>query len=61
MTTRVVLLFVVLVIVPFWTNALIRIYGWRILLMGNGPINSRGLSDIRGAKKPHGELTFCLL
>lgn len=29
-----------LVIVPFWTNALIRIYGWRILLMGSGPINS---------------------
>lgn len=28
-----------LVIVPFWTNALIRIYGWRILLVGNGPIN----------------------
>lgn len=29
-----------LVIVPFWTNALIRVYGWRILLVGNGPINS---------------------
>lgn len=29
-----------LLIVPFWTNALIRIYGWRILLMGNGPINT---------------------
>ncbi|MDD6141920.1 MAG: ABC transporter permease [bacterium] len=29
-----------LIIVPFWTNALIRIYGWRILLMGNGPVNS---------------------
>ncbi len=29
-----------LVIVPFWTNALIRIYGWRILLMSNGPINT---------------------
>lgn len=29
-----------LIIVPFWTNALIRIYGWRILMMGNGPINS---------------------
>jgi len=29
-----------MVIVPFWTNALIRIYGWRILLMGSGPINS---------------------
>lgn len=28
-----------LVIVPFWTNALIRIYGWRLLLVGNGPIN----------------------
>ncbi len=33
-----------LIIVPFWTNALIRIYGWRILLMGNGPINSLLLS-----------------
>lgn len=29
-----------LVIVPFWTNALIRVYGWRILLMGTGPINT---------------------
>lgn len=29
-----------LIIVPFWTNALIRIYGWRILLFANGPINS---------------------
>lgn len=29
-----------LIIIPFWTNALIRIYGWRILLMGNGPVNS---------------------
>lgn len=28
-----------LVIVPFWTNALVRVYGWRILLMGSGPIN----------------------
>ncbi|MEG0997246.1 MAG: spermidine/putrescine ABC transporter permease PotB, partial [Clostridia bacterium] len=24
-----------LIMVPFWTNALIRIYGWRILLMAN--------------------------
>ena len=29
-----------LIIVPFWTNSLIRIYGWRILLMGNGPLNT---------------------
>ena len=28
-----------LVIVPFWTNALVRLYGWRILLMGNGALN----------------------
>lgn len=28
-----------LLIVPFWTNALIRIYGWKILLSANGPIN----------------------
>ncbi len=28
-----------LVIVPFWTNALIRIYGWKILLSASGPIN----------------------
>ena len=32
-------LLTLLVIVPFWTNALVRIYGWRILLMGDGPIN----------------------
>lgn len=29
-----------LIIVPFWTNALIRLYGWRILLMSNGPLNT---------------------
>lgn len=29
-----------LVIVPFWTNALIRIYGWRIILANDGPLNS---------------------
>ena len=29
-----------LLVVPFWTNSLIRIYGWRILLIGNGPINT---------------------
>lgn len=34
----------VLVIVPFWTSALIRTYGWMILLRANGPINSLLLS-----------------
>lgn len=29
-----------LVIVPFWTNALVRIYGWRLLLVGNGILNN---------------------
>lgn len=25
-----------LVIIPFWTSALVRIYGWKILLQANG-------------------------
>lgn len=29
-----------LLIVPFWTNSLVRIYGWIILLQGNGVVNS---------------------
>ena len=29
-----------LVIVPFWTNALVRIYGWMILLRANGVVNT---------------------
>ena len=36
--TRAVVL--LLVIVPFWTNELIRVYGWRILLIANGPLNT---------------------
>ena len=38
-----------LVIIPFWTSALVRIFGWKILLQGNGLINtvlkSLGLID----------------
>ena len=33
-------LLMLLVIIPFWTSALVRIYGWKILLAGNGPINA---------------------
>jgi spermidine/putrescine transport system permease protein len=33
-----------LVIIPFWTNALIRIYGWKILFSAAGPINQALLS-----------------
>lgn len=40
-----------LVIVPFWTNALVRIYGWKILLLGNGPINEF-LMQLHIADKP---------
>ena len=29
-----------LVIIPFWTSALVRIYGWKILLQGNGLVNT---------------------
>lgn len=32
-------LMILLVTVPFWTNALVRIYGWIILLRSGGPIN----------------------
>ena len=33
-------LLMLLVIVPFWTNALVRLYGWKILLQANGPVNA---------------------
>ena len=33
-----------LVIIPFWTNALIRIYGWKILFSAGGPINQTLMS-----------------
>ena len=41
-------LLMMLVIIPFWTSALVRIYGWKILLQANGPINAvlRGLGLI---------------
>lgn len=29
-----------LLMVPFWTNALIRLYGWRLFLAANGPMNT---------------------
>jgi spermidine/putrescine transport system permease protein len=35
---RTVLLF--LVLIPFWTNFLVRIYAWQIILSNNGLINS---------------------
>lgn len=34
------LMLMVLVVVPFWTSALVRTYGWMILLRANGPINA---------------------
>lgn len=44
-------LLLLLVIVPFWTNALVRIYGWRLLLTGNGAVN-RLLMAIGLIEKP---------
>lgn len=32
-------LVMLLIVVPFWTNALVRIYGWMILLRTNGVLN----------------------
>lgn len=37
-TTQAILM--LLIMVPFWTNALIRLYGWRLLLAANGPLNT---------------------
>lgn len=37
---RVKSLLMMLVIIPFWTSALVRIFGWKILLQANGPINA---------------------
>ena len=39
-----------LVIVPFWTSALVRIYGWKILLQANGPVSTvlRALGLVEG-------------
>ncbi len=42
-------LLMLLVIVPFWTSTLVRIYGLKILLQANGPVNAAlraiGLTD----------------
>ena len=29
-----------LVVLPFWTSFLIRVYSWKVLLQGTGPINA---------------------
>jgi hypothetical protein len=29
-----------LVVLPFWTSFLIRVYSWKVLLQGSGPINA---------------------
>ena len=29
-----------LVVLPFWTSFLIRVYSWKVLLQGNGPVNA---------------------
>ena len=55
-----------LVIVPFWTNALVRIYGWRILLMGNGAVNG-ALMALGLIERPlkllntHGAVVLCMV
>ena len=41
----------ILLIAPFWTNALIRIYGWKILFYANGPLNTL-LMDIGIIQRP---------
>ena len=43
-----------LVIVPFWTNSLIRVYGWRTFLGTNGWLNTARGTTILG-------MVYCLL
>ena len=33
-------LFLVLLVIPFWTSFLLRVYAWKVLLQGNGLINN---------------------
>ena len=44
-------LIMLLVIVPFWTSALLRVYGWMILLRTNGTLNTI-LVDMGLIEKP---------
>lgn len=44
-------LVMVLVVVPFWTSALIRTYGWMTLLRADGPINTL-LKNLGVIKRP---------
>lgn len=43
--------FYMLVIVPFWTNSLIRIYGWKTFLSSSGWLNTT-LMDLHIIKEP---------
>lgn len=38
--SRVRLVLLILVLIPFWTNFLVRIYAWQIILANNGLINT---------------------
>jgi spermidine/putrescine transport system permease protein len=50
-SSRVRVWLLILLIAPFWTNALIRIYGWKILFYANGPINT-ALKSLGLIKRP---------
>ncbi len=43
-------IFLTLVIIPFWTNFLVRIFGWMVILGRNGLINS--FLQLLGLKEP---------
>ncbi|HOI62713.1 MAG TPA: ABC transporter permease [Mesotoga sp.] len=43
-------MFLTLVIIPFWTNFLVRIFGWMVILGRNGVINS--FLQLLGLKEP---------
>ena len=50
-------LIITLLMVPFWTNTLIRVYGWIIILQKRGIINTL-LTGLKVFEKPH-DFLYC--
>jgi spermidine/putrescine transport system permease protein len=49
-------LLVLLVLIPFWTNVLVRLYAWVFILGRSGPLNAAGMAA--GLLKEPAELLF---
>ena len=45
-------LFLLLIVIPFWTNFLVRTYAWLFILSANGPINALVLDYLKLTNSP---------